>query len=71
MTSAGSRGREAVFERLAVTEQPIADYGLPTAPSNATEHVVCGRIDLALAAGRMQGPDAVVTRRRLHSSGRM
>lgn len=36
----------------------------------ATEHVVRGRIDLALAAGRMQGPDAGVTRWRLHSSGR-
>ncbi|MER5184138.1 hypothetical protein ABT009_38390 [Streptomyces sp. NPDC002896] len=36
----------------------------------ATEGVVRDRIDRALSAGRMQGPDALVTRWRLHSSGR-
>lgn len=31
-------GTEVVFERLAVTEQQIADYGLPTAPPKASDH---------------------------------
>ncbi|MFE6496292.1 hypothetical protein [Streptomyces sp. NPDC057748] len=31
-------GTEVVFERLAVTEQQIADHGLPTAPPKASDH---------------------------------
>ncbi|MFJ2630015.1 hypothetical protein ACIO6T_43550 [Streptomyces sp. NPDC087532] len=31
-------GTEVVFERLAVTEQQIADYGLPTAPPKVSDH---------------------------------
>lgn len=31
-------GTEVVFERLAVTEQQIADYQLPTAPPKASDH---------------------------------
>ncbi|MFJ8313939.1 MULTISPECIES: hypothetical protein [unclassified Streptomyces] len=31
-------GTEVVFERLAVTEQQIADYGLPTEPPKASDH---------------------------------
>jgi hypothetical protein len=37
-----------------------------TEPAN--EQVVRDRIDQALAGGRLQGPDTVVTRWRLHSS---
>ncbi|MFD7444479.1 hypothetical protein [Streptomyces sp. NPDC059909] len=36
----------------------------------ATEHVVRDRIDLALSAGEMRGPDGTVNRWRLHSSRR-
>ncbi|MFI9081836.1 hypothetical protein ACIGW8_36240 [Streptomyces sioyaensis] len=31
-------GTEVVFERLAVTEQQITDYGLPTAPTKNSDH---------------------------------
>jgi hypothetical protein len=31
-------GTEVVFERLAVTERQIADYGLPTAPAKVSDH---------------------------------